>query len=340
MISLLTSSPFILHPLIFVPSFLLDFLLGDPRWLPHPVRIIGTAASRMEALLRRGLTTPKAEKLAGVLLAASIVLPVFCITFILNMLIYRLLESSVMSLTAFLGAVVLVYLTFTTIAARSLVSAGRDVIRLIKTKDVTAARRSLAMIVGRDTEKLSEKEILKATIETLSENLSDGVVAPVFYLTLGGLPLAMTYKAINTLDSMVGYKSERYRNFGWAAARLDDIANYVPARITGSLIVLSSMLFSISFRTGRDSFLTMVRDGQKHSSPNSGVPEAAMAGALGVMLGGPSTYGGILVEKPSIGQETERDYLLAAERSAGIAIVTSVLSLAFAGLVLHMRSLP
>ncbi len=338
MINFLTSSPFILHPLIFVPSFLLDFLLGDPRWLPHPVRIIGAAISRMEVLLRGKPATPKAEKLGGILLVVSIVLPVFCITFILNMLIYRLLESSLMGLAAFLGAVVLIYLTFTTIAAKSLVGAGRDVIRLIKTKDLIAARRSLAMIVGRDTENLSEKEILKATIETLSENLSDGVVAPVFYLALGGLPLAMTYKAINTLDSMVGYKNERYKNFGWAAARLDDIANYVPARITGLLIVLASAFFSCSFRTGRSSFLTMLRDGQKHSSPNSGVPEAAMAGALGVMLGGPSTYGGILVEKPYIGCESEKNYLIAAERSAAIAVVTSLLSLTLAGLVLYTRS--
>jgi adenosylcobinamide-phosphate synthase len=338
MIIFLTTSPFILHPFIFVPSFLLDFLLGDPRWLPHPVRIIGTATSRMEALLRVHLRTPWAERLGGVILVALIVLPVFCITFILNMIVYRSFQSSFSSLAAFLGAVILIYLTFTTIAARELITAGGRVIRSIKANDIAGARTHLSMIVGRDTENLSEKEILKATIETLSENLSDGIVAPVFYLVLGGLPLAMAYKAINTLDSMVGYKNERYRNFGWAAARLDDIANYVPARITGLIVVLSSALFSLSLQTALNSFRTMLRDGRNHSSPNSGIPEAAMAGALGVRLGGPSTYGGVLNEKPFIGTDEGSSYLTAADRTMGITIVASLLSLGAAALVLSMRS--
>jgi adenosylcobinamide-phosphate synthase len=338
MISLFTSSPFILHPLIFVPSFLLDFLLGDPHWLPHPVRIIGAAISKSETLLRRRVTTSRAEKLGGIVLVLLIVLPVFCITFILNMIIYRSFDSSFPSLAGFLGAAFLVYLTFTTIAARGLISAGRAVIGLIKEKDIVSARKSLSMIVGRDTERLSEKEILKATIETLSENLSDGVIAPVFYLVLGGLPLAMVYKAINTLDSMVGYKNERYRNFGWAAARLDDIANYVPARITGLFIVLSSAIFSGSLKTALNSFRTMLRDGRNHSSPNSGVPEAAMAGAIGVMLGGPSFYGGVLVEERWIGQDRQGNYMIASEQATAIAIITSFVSLGIAALVLYMRS--
>jgi adenosylcobinamide-phosphate synthase len=338
MMNFLTSSPFILHPLIFVPSFLLDFLLGDPPWLPHPVRIIGAAISKVEFFLRKRFTTPQMEKLGGIILVVLIVLPVFCITFILNMMIYRSFNSSFPSLPASLGAAFLIYLTFTTIAARGLISAGRDVIGLIKEKDILSARKNLSMIVGRDTEKLSEKEILKATIETLSENLSDGVVAPVFYLVLGGLPLAMVYKAINTLDSMVGYKNEKYENFGWAAARLDDIANYVPARITGLFIVLSSALFSGSLKTALNSFRTMLRDGRKHSSPNSGVPEAAMAGAVGVMLGGPSFYGGVLVEKPWIGQDREGNYLIASEQTMAVAIIASFLSLGTAALALYMRS--
>jgi adenosylcobinamide-phosphate synthase len=338
MMNFLISSPFILHPLIFVPSFLLDLLLGDPHWLPHPVRIIGAAISKTELLLRRSLTTPPAEKLGGIILVALIVLPVFCITFIVNMMIYRSFQTSITDLAALLGAVVLIYLTFTTIAARGLISAGRRVIRSIKENDIVSARKNLAMIVGRDTENLSEKEILKATIETLSENLSDGIVAPVFYLVLGGLPLAMIYKAVNTLDSMVGYKNERYRDFGWAAARFDDIANYVPARITGLFIVLSSALFSGSLQTALNSFRTMLRDGRKHSSPNSGVPEAAMAGALGIILGGPSTYGGVLHEKPYIGQDKGGSYLIASERTTGIAIIASFLSLGIASMILYMRS--
>jgi adenosylcobinamide-phosphate synthase len=177
-------------------------------------------------------------------------------------------------------------------------------------------------------------------VETLAENLSDGVIAPVFYYVIGGLPLAMAYKAINTLDSMVGYKNATYINFGWASARLDDIANYIPARLTGLLIVLS-VFVAMLFKKGasaRDaasrSFETMRRDGRNHTSPNSGVPEAAMAGALGIRMGGPSTYGGILVEKPYIGKNEREDYLAASEDAVRIAYVTSAFGVVIAAILL------
>jgi adenosylcobinamide-phosphate synthase len=227
------------------------------------------------------------------------------------------------------------------------------------------------MIVGRDTESLDRKGILRATIETLSENSSDGIIAPMFYFAIGGLPLAMTYKAINTLDSMVGYKNERYLNFGWASARLDDIANFLPARITGSIVVIASFMVgalqsvvqnsSRWFRmiydaqpllhaaknssdfhrvSGMEALRIMIRDGSRHVSPNSGIPEAAMAGALGVKLGGPSSYGGMVSEKPFIGDErssSEEFYLDASEMALTITKVTSVLGLFAALLVLYVR---
>ena len=186
--------------------------------------------------------------------------------------------------------------------------------------------------------------MLRATIETVAENLSDGFVAPLFYLMLGGLPLAMVYKAVNTLDSMVGYKNPRYIRFGWASARLDDLANYVPARITGLSITAAALVYFL-FRASddrlrrawiraRNAFRVMIRDGRNHTSPNSGVSEAAMAGALGVRLGGPSTYGGSVVVKPYIGEDLSCDQRAAAEAAVRIAEVASSLTVAFALVVL------
>jgi adenosylcobinamide-phosphate synthase len=182
-------------------------------------------------------------------------------------------------------------------------------------------------------------------IETVSENLSDGVIAPLFYLAIGGLPLAIAYKAINTLDSMVGYKNEKYLSFGWAAARLDDVANFIPARLTGILIVLASFCYFLvrspggAFSTARDSFRVMRRDGRNHTSPNSGIPEAAMAGCLGVRLGGPSTYGGVLVQKPFIGDDRTGDYGIASERSIGIVLLASCIAVLGAVATIWLRGL-
>ncbi|HXW69164.1 MAG TPA: adenosylcobinamide-phosphate synthase CbiB, partial [Dissulfurispiraceae bacterium] len=245
------------------------------------------------------------------------------------------------------GMAVVVCLTASTMAIRGLITSAQAVIRPVKTGDLEKARLNLSKIVGRDTHSLSREDILKATMESLAENLSDGFIAPLFYLLIGGLPLAMVYKAVNTLDSMVGYNNDVYRHFGWAAARLDDIANYLPARITGLLIVLATfpvMLFKDTLRAltaTRRSFTTMLRDGKKHLSPNSGIPEAAMAGALGIRMGGPSAYGGVVVEKPYIGdagtKEAAADYLAASERAVTIAKFTALLAISIAVLILSVR---
>ncbi|RJR20704.1 MAG: cobalamin biosynthesis protein CobD [Nitrospiraceae bacterium] len=294
-------------------AYLLDLAIGDPKWLPHPVRGMGWAIEKMERVLRRQSAehrlqntehrTQNMDRVAGVLLVIIIVGVTYAAFYFINKLI---LSSHFPLLTSYLSFIVLAILTATTIATRELINSAKAVIDEVKTGNVETARGRLGMIVGRDTQSLDRKGILKATIETLSENASDGIVAPLFYFALGGLPLAMAYKAVNTLDSMVGYKNETYRNFGWAAARLDDIANYIPARITGILIVVASYFVHYSLPTVHYSLKMMLRDGRKHSSPNSGVPEAAIAGALGVQLGGPSMYGGILVEKPFIGEERQQ----------------------------------
>ena len=325
---------------VLILAFLLDLAIGDPKWLPHPVRIIGRTIQRSESFLRGYYRTPPGEKKAGVLLTIMIVAATLVITLVIQEAIFWVSART----SVILGTILLVYLVATTIAVRGLVDSARLVIGSIKEGQLTLARHDLSMIVGRDTENLSSKEVLKAVMETLAENLSDGVIAPVFYYVVGGLPLAMAYKAVNTLDSMVGYKNTTYINFGWAAARLDDITNYIPARITGYLIVLSVFLAMLSKKgtsalgAASRSFETMRRDGRNHTSPNSGVPEAAMAGAVGIRMGGPSTYGGILVEKPYIGENAREDYLAASEDTMRIAYITSVIGVGIAATLLASRS--
>jgi len=333
--------------IILIAAFLLDLAVGDPSRLPHPVRIIGKGISFLERIIRKIARTQRIERIGGLFLVLLIVMPVFLLTFVINKVI--LLNIATGGIIAAVGIIAAIILTSTTIAVRDLIDSSKAVIDAVKAGTTDEARRNLSMIVGRDTERLQDKDILKATIETLAENLSDGIVAPLFYFALGGLPLAMTYKAINTLDSMVGYKNKDYINLGRASARLDDIANYLPARITGVLIVFSIGMcrtFSrtigktrYSLLTAGNAFAIMIRDGRKHSSPNSGIPEAAMAGGLGIMLGGPSTYGNVLVEKPSIGEEKNTDYYAAAENTLKIVLLASFLGLGVSVLILLLRGL-
>jgi adenosylcobinamide-phosphate synthase len=285
---------------VIVSAYILDLIFGDPRRLPHPVRGIGWLIQRFEALLRRFAKTPGTEKIAGIVLVISVVLPVYALCLVLIL--------SAASFSLYLGFAVSALMAYTTLAARALADSAQAVLSPLDNGDILRARKELSMIVGRDTENLDEKEITRAVVETVAENASDGVAAPLFYMALGGPALAMAYKAVNTLDSMVGYKNARYINFGWAAARLDDAANFIPARITAVLICFASNLFSLfnsAFRIPHSAFQSpwrvMLRDGRNHPSPNSGYPEAAMAGALGVRLGGQSTYGGRLSRKPFIG---------------------------------------
>ncbi|MBA3071871.1 MAG: cobalamin biosynthesis protein CobD, partial [Nitrospirae bacterium] len=258
MINYLQYIPLILHPsalsispVLLMLAFLLDLVIGDPRWLPHPVRIMGSAISKTETVLRKWEMGSKKweviEKFKGILLVTIIVVMTLVTTWFIVHILLSISSTSHFLLLA--SYVLLVYLTSTAIAARELINSAEAVIKAVKNSNIKSARERLSMIVGRDTHNLTEKEILKATIESLAENLSDGIIAPVFYLVVGGLPLAMAYKAINTLDSMVGYKNDRYMRFGWAAARLDDIANYIPARITGILIVVVSFFVSRSLST-------------------------------------------------------------------------------------------
>lgn len=189
-------------------------------------------------------------------------------------------------------------MAYTTLALKGLHQESRKVIRALEEEDLAEARKALSLIVGRDTEGLDEEAVLRACIETVAENSSDAVIGPLFYLWLGGPLLAVAYKVVNTLDSMVGYRNERYREVGWASARLDDLANWIPARLTGLAMVAVAPLIGLS---GPHGWRILRRDRQAHSSPNAGWPEAAAAGTLGIQLGGASTYQGVLCDKPTLG---------------------------------------
>jgi adenosylcobinamide-phosphate synthase len=288
--------------LLIVPAaVVLDLCIGDPRRLPHPVAGIGRLIAWLEKALRRCIAN---ERAGGILLLALTVACTYSLAYLLLQVAYAVSPS--------VGWAAAVYISWVCLAARSLQRESALVAAALVRGDIVAARRSLAMIVGRDTAGLDEQQIWRATVETVAENASDGVIAPLFYLMLGGPALALAYKAINTLDSMVGYKNERYLHFGWASARCDDLANYLPARFTGLLMVIAAPFAGLS---GRNAWQIMLRDGRNHASPNSGIPEAAAAGALGVQLGGLNYYFGEPVEKPTIGDAC-RSLSLEAYRGA------------------------
>ncbi len=271
-----------------------DLTFGDPRWLPHPVKGMGWVIAKAEQAVRRIPRLPQAQRLAGLWLAVG--LPAGCL------LGGWLIIALAARLHPVAGAVVTIYLAYTTLAIRDLIDHARAVQRALEEKDLDGARRAVARIVGRDAADLPESEIVRATVETVAENASDGIIAPLCYLVLGGPPLALAYKAINTLDSMVGHLSEPYRHVGWASARLDDGANWIPARLTGLLLVGAAHILGHGRGyDGGTAWRIFRRDAAKHPSPNSGRPEAAMAGALRVQLGGMNVYGGMVSERPRLG---------------------------------------
>ncbi len=272
---------------------LLDAVVGDPRWLPHPVRLMGRLIAWCDDRIRPLLPKPAGQRVAGIALALG-----------LPALVYLIGWETIELAGRFHGALgrgVEVVLAFTALAARDLVDHARSVLHALEAGSLEEAREAVSKIVGRDTAGLSEGEVARATVETIAESASDGVIAPLFYMLIGGAPLALAYKAVNTLDSMVGHRDERHRYFGWASAKLDDGANWVPARLTAFLFVLGGWLLSRRAGTARRAWSVLLRDGEKHPSPNSGRPEAAMAGALGVQLGGRNFYEGVPEERALLG---------------------------------------
>ena len=307
-------------PAVFLGAYIVDIIVGDPHRFPHPVVIIGKFVRFLEDKIRRSSSVDK--KKGGIILWFTVVIPVYFITL-------GIVEGCFF-INPLFGAMITILLASLTLATKSLYDESKTVLNALNRGNMEEARKRLSMIVGRDTKDLNGEEILRAVIETISENLSDGIVAPMFYLSLGGLPLAMAYKAVNTLDSMVGYKNDRYTDIGWFSAKMDDMANLIPARLTGLIIVATSFMLRFNWR---DSWRIMRRDGRNHSSPNSGVPEAAVAGSLGIQLGGENRYFGEIVRKPTIGDKIKeidkRDI-----KKAWVIMFTSSLLMAFACMII------
>ena len=293
-------------------GWILDLILGDPQWLPHPVVWFGKMISFGEHKLNHG----KHRKLKGAIMSVTLILIVFFITFLLRSLIElvelnnfsssdirninwlcRAKGSSLFTLHSSLIIIFDTIIVFYCLAGTTLIREVRAVF-LALDRSLDEGRKQVARIVGRDTSELSAQEVRTAALETLSENLSDGVIAPLFWFAILGTPGMLAYKMANTLDSMIGYRTDRYKDFGCWAARIDDITNYIPARLTALLMILPRMLFSLRFSL----FSFVLKNGRNHASPNSGYPEAALAGILDCRFGGPHYYFGELFDKPYIGK--------------------------------------
>lgn len=265
----------------------LDLIAGDPRWLPHPVRGIGALAALVEKAARKII---RSEFIAGLAAVPLVLIPAGAVAFGI-IAVARILHPAA-------GDVAAIMILYTTLAARDLTAHSGAVYKALKAGDLKLGREKVAMMVGRDTENLDEAEVSRAAIESVAENTVDGVTAPMFYALLAGPVGAIVYKAINTLDSTFGYKNERYMRFGRASAKLDDVANYIPARLTALLLPAAAALTGLN---AKNAIIMIFRDGKKHPSPNSGLCEAGTAGALGIRLGGLNYYFGEASEKPALG---------------------------------------
>lgn len=296
-------------------GYALDLIIGDPYSFPHPVRYIGKLISIVEKQIRKITSSDKGLKIAGFFLWFIVVGATFGIT----TLVLQLFKFN--KLAYFIVNTILIY---TTLATKCLKDESVKIYKVLKTGDLEKSRIQLSYIVGRDTTNLNEKEIVRATVETVAENTVDGIIAPLFYGFIGGAPLAMAYKAVNTLDSTVGYKNDKYYYLGFASAKIDDIANYIPARLGVVLLSLGSLFAGFNFK---DALKIGIRDRKNHKSPNCAFSEGAVAGALGIQLGGTNVYFGKEVYKPTIGDKTREIEIEDIVRTNKIMYSSSIISI-------------
>ena len=312
-----------IHWYIVFAAFILDFIFGDPKWLPHPIIYMGKAIHLLEVKFRNLIKHPF---VSGCIFAVFLILVTWSIS------------SSIIELShlihPFFGMLTEVILLFFCFSSKSLEKAGLEVYRPLKENDIVQARKNVSMIVGRETSTLSKNGVTRAGIETVAENFVDGVLSPLFFALIGGAPLALAYKMINTLDSMVGYRNEKYMLFGRASARIDDAANFIPARCSVLVISLGMCIFSV--KKGLRALKTGLSQGAEHKSPNAGYPEACFAGALGVRLGGPNVYHGKVVDKPFIGKEFENPEPENLKQACDLMMLSSFLATVFSCFVLFI----
>lgn len=280
------------HIIALLTGFILDLLCGDPHWLPHPIRLIGHLIDRLRKILLRQTDTGAVKRRNGAVLVVLVCLLTELVAAVVLLGAYRL--------HPYLGCFIEAVMTYQLLALKCLRVESEKVYTALMHGTIEEARYAVSMIVGRDTKTLDEAGVTRAAVETVAENASDGVIAPMLYLAAGGPLAGFFYKAVNTMDSMIGYKNDRYLDFGRYAAKLDDVLNYLPSRISAWLMILSCSLLGKHYNA-KEAKRIYLRDRRKHASPNSAQTEAACAGALGLRLAGPSCYFGKLVEKPYIG---------------------------------------
>lgn len=276
-----------------VMGYILDLIFGDPYWMPHPVRFIGNLISILEKVIRRFMPkTKRGEYIGGIILTVMVV----SISMVIPLVIILMAKS----INTYLALTVETFMCYQILATKSLKVESMKVYDELEKNDLPSARKAVSMIVGRDTKDLTFSGVAKAAVETVAENTSDGIIAPMIFIAIGGAPMGFFYKAINTMDSMVGYKNEKYMNFGRFAAKLDDVVNYLPARISAYQMILSSFFLRYDYK---NAFKIYKRDRYNHESPNSAQTESVCAGALDVQLAGNAYYFGKLYEKPTIGDD-------------------------------------
>ena len=313
-------------PVEMLAACVLDAAIGDPKGMPHPVRWMGHVIDLAHRQAREKCTGAFSLRAAGSVLAVGLPAMAFAAGW--------LAIAAGMAVHDRIGQVVGITLAATTLAWRDLFDHVCAVSAALKAGALERARQAVGLIVGRDTHDLSEADIVRASVETIAESACDGVIAPLLFLVVGGPPLALAYKAVSTLDSMIGHPEEEYRDFGWASAKVDDLVNWIPARITGWLIAAAAGVGLLSAKAVKRSAEILLRDGHKHPSPNSGRPEAAMAGALGVQLGGVNFYGGRRAERPVLGDAKESLLVGHIDRAAYIMSVAYLMAIAGAVRVL------
>ena len=314
---------------IIIAAFILDCIIGDPQNPFHPVRVIGIGISLgIRVYNKTKVKSPAARFLMGMLLTIIIVGLSYTVTKFFTWSFYRL--------NYWAGLIIEAILCYFLIAAKALKNESMKVCRSLDDGDIDAARKNLSFIVGRDTQNLNMPGVVKAAVETVAENLSDGVIAPLIFICIGGAPLGMAYKAINTLDSMLGYRNVDFEYFGKFSARLDDVVNFIPARVSALLMIFGCVFTGADIKGAARIY---VRDRYKHKSPNSAQTESACAGALGLCLGGDSYYHGLLVHKPTIGDclhEPVPGHIIAANRLMYAAAVSAVALLATSSVMFSM----
>lgn len=290
----------IYHIEAFILGFILDLLLGDPHFIYHPVRIIGNLIAFVEKRLNRPDYSDTRKRSNGKILVFVVILSTGIVTAGILIIAYLI--------NIYVGIVIETIMTYQILAIKSLKDESMKVYYALKTGNLQASRQAVSMIVGRDTKELTQEGVAKAAVETVAENTSDGIIAPMIYTAIGGPILGYVYKSINTMDSMVGYKNDRYMDFGRTAARLDDIVNYIPARISAVIMIMSAGILSVFSKNydAKRAAKTFKRDRYNHASPNSAQTEAVCAGALGIRLAGDASYFGKVVKKPYIGDEIRK----------------------------------